>query len=129
MVGAGYGDDPSIPDEAELWRRIPPWHFYYDENLARWRPKSSAFDDDDGSSPMSVFIATEASGPETALAGHEGYALAAFEARLARECGQAVVRDPLPESPAHAVVVGRKTGSVKRRLARGATWVVPPPTG
>ena len=28
-------DDPTVPDEAELWRRIPPWHFVVDENLDR----------------------------------------------------------------------------------------------
>jgi hypothetical protein len=36
-------DDASIRDEADLWRRIPPWHCIYDENLGRWRPSSSAF--------------------------------------------------------------------------------------
>jgi hypothetical protein len=58
MVENGTADDPSIPDDAELWRRIPPWHFY---------------------------------------------------------------------QLAHAVVLGRKTDSIKRRFAREARWVVLPP--
>lgn len=62
-----------------------------------------------------------------ALAGHEGFALAAITAGLARQCDQGVARDPLPEEPAHGVVVGKKTDSVRKRFAKGAEWVIPPP--
>jgi hypothetical protein len=127
VANPSYTDDPTIPDEAELWRRIPAWHFYYDPNLQRVRPASSAFDDDDDGSPMSVVLAAESAGPDSVLAGHTGYALAAFTAELARQCNQGVVRDPLPEEPAHALVFGRKTDSVKSRFAKRSTWVVPPP--
>jgi hypothetical protein len=120
-------NDPTIPDDAILWRRIPPWHFFYDTNLGRMRPSSAAFEDDADGSPMSVVLAAETSGPENALAGHPGYALASFTAGMARECSQGVARDPLPHEPAHALVSGRRTGSVRNRLAKGSTWVVPPP--
>jgi hypothetical protein len=50
--------------------------------------------------------------------------LAAVTAGLVRKCGQSVVRDPLLEEPAHALVVGTKTDSVRKRLAKGSTWVV-----
>ena len=36
-----YNDDPTIPHDAELWRRIPPWHFFHDENLGQIRPSFS----------------------------------------------------------------------------------------
>jgi hypothetical protein len=120
-------DDPSIPDEAELWRRIPPWHFYFDEKLGRVRPSKAAFEDDGDGSPMSVTLAGEAGRPDDALVGHPGFALAAITAGLARSCGQRIVRDPTPNDPAHAVVIGRKTDSIKRRFAREARWVVLPP--
>ena len=64
--------------------------------------------------------------PEAVLVGHEGFALATFSVRLARECGQGVACDPLLDEPAHAVVFGKKTQGVKRKLARGASWVVAP---
>lgn len=126
MTDAAFRDDPTIADETELWRRIPPWHVHHDERLGRLRPASAAFDDDIDD-PMSVAIADEAAGPDAVPAGHESFALAAITVGLARDCGLGVMRDPLPDNPAHAVVFGRKTGAVMRRLARGATWIVLPP--
>ena len=52
-------DDPTIPDLAELWRRIPPWHLVKDDNLGRVRPSSAAFDNHPNGSPMSVLLAQE----------------------------------------------------------------------
>ena len=130
---AGLTDDPTIEDEAALWRRIPPWHFVFDTNLRRWRPSSAAFDNDPDGQPMSVLLGEEVTGagrdPVSVLSGHTGFALAAVAAGLTRACGQAVVRDPLPGEPAHALVVGPKPKSVQRRLAKSAVWVVPPPAG
>ena len=126
MAVDGPLDDPSIPDDAELWRRIPPWHFYFDDKLGRVRPSKAAFEDDVDGSPMSVILAAEAGPPELALVGHSGVALATGTAGLVRACGQRVARDPTPDEPAHAVVIGRKTDSIKRRLAREARWVVLP---
>jgi hypothetical protein len=124
-------DNASIHDEAALWRRVPPWPFIYDENLARWRPSSAAFADDPDGHPMSVVLAevVAAAGrvPAQILLGHDGFALAAITAGLARGSGQGVVRDPPWDEPAHALVIGPKTKAVQRRLAKAAVWVVPPP--
>ena len=131
MENGGYRDDPTILDEAELWRRVPSWHFVQDENLGQIRPSKAAFDNHPNGSPMSVVlahvVAETGRGPDAVLAGHKGFALAAITAGLARECQQGVAREPLPNEPAHAVVFGKKTNGVKKRLARGARWVVPPP--
>lgn len=127
MTNAEYTDDPTIPDAANLWRRIPPFHCIWDANVGRVRPSSAAFDDDPDGSPMSVVLAEESSDPQSVLAGHEGFALASFKAGLARECRLGIARDPLPEQPAHALVLGRKTKSVMRRLAKGSSWVIAPP--
>ena len=126
MADVRYHDDPTIPDEAEIWRRIPPWHFYHDDTLGRMRPTKAAFDDDPDGEPMSAILATEAGDPTAALAGHEGFALAAVTAGVARQCGLMIVRDPLPEEPAHVLIVGHKTAGIMRRLARAAQWVVLP---
>lgn len=127
MAVGGYADDPTIPDEAELWRRVPPGYIVYDPHAGRRRPSSMAFYDHQSGSPMSVVLAAEARGLEAVLAGHAGYALVAITVGLVRACGQGVARDPLPNEPAHAVVFGRKTAAVRKRLVRGSRWVVPPP--
>jgi hypothetical protein len=57
MVPDQYTDDTSIPDEAALWRRVPPWHLIFDENLGRIRPSKAAFDNDEDDAPMSVVLA------------------------------------------------------------------------
>lgn len=128
MAGKAVQDDRTIRDEDLLWRRVPPWHFFFDDNLGRDRPSSAAFDDDPDGHPMSVILASETAGPESVLEGHEGFALAGLTVREVRSCGLGVIRDPLPKEPAHALVVGRKTKSVRSRLARAASWVVSPPS-
>jgi hypothetical protein len=124
-----YRDDPTISDDAELWRRIPPWHIFSDENIGGIRPSSAAFEDDPDGEPMSVYLADECRDPHIALAGHEGFGLVAITARLARECKQAIVRQPVPGPSGHVVVVGKKTDSVRKKFARAAAgqWVVRPP--
>ena len=102
MTNGLYRDDPTIPNEAELLRRIAPWHFVPDDNLSRLRPSSAAFDDDkDG--PMSVTLADElrqeGRSLDSALAGYTDFALASITAGLARECQQGIVRDPKMNLP------------------------------
>ena len=97
MTGLPPPNDASIRDESIVWRRIPPWHIIYDENLGRWRPSSSAFADDPDGQSMSVVLAEAVGGRGAAeiLAGHEGFALAAVPVGVVRACGLGVVRDPL----------------------------------
>ena len=64
---------------------------------------------------------------ESVLSGHEGFGLVSFTAGLAREKRQGIMRKPVPEEPAHAEVFGRKTRGVRRALAKGSDWIVPPP--
>jgi hypothetical protein len=124
-------DDPSITDEAHLWRRVPPRHVIFDANLGRVRPSKAAFDDDEDGSPMSVVLADlvlgSGRGPQHVLTGHNRFALAAITARLARSKKQGVARDPQPDEPAHGLVFGKKTDSIRRALAKGSEWVVEPP--
>ena len=124
-------DDPSIADEAHLWRRVPPWHFIFDANLGRVRPSKAAFDDDEDGSPMSVVLAdlvvASGRGPQHILTGPDRFALAAITAGLARSKKQGVARDPQPDEPAHGLVFGKKTDSIRRAFAKGSEWVVEPP--
>jgi hypothetical protein len=45
------------------------------------------------------------------LRNYPGYALVAFTARLARQLGQGVEPNPLPDEPAHTYVFGDKKKS------------------
>lgn len=126
-MSTAYTDDPTIPDDADLWRRIHPTHIIFDDNQGRVRPTSQAFTDSSNGSPMSVVIATECGGPDRVLAGYERYGLASFKARVARESGLGIVRDPLPDQPAHALVFGPKSKKVQSQLAKATEWVVLPP--
>jgi hypothetical protein len=131
MAHQEFTDDVSLSDEAELWRRVPPGHVIFDSNVGRKRPSKAAFDDHKDGSPMSVVLADlvlqSGRTPQHIVAGHYQFALAAFSAGLARSKQQGVARDPVPGEPAHALVFGKKTDSVKRALARGSVWVIEPP--
>jgi hypothetical protein len=38
------------------------------------------------------------------------------------------MRDPTNDEPAHALVFGKKTRNVQRKLAKGAHWIISPPS-
>jgi hypothetical protein len=124
-----YKDDSSIQNQADLWRRILPWHFVADENQGGLRPSSAAFENDPDAKPMSVFVedlVREAGKDERdVLAGHRDFALASLTAGFARQQKQGVALEPT-DFPGHAVVFGEKTKSVRRAFAKSAKWVVAP---
>lgn len=126
-----FPDDPSVADDVRLLRRIPPRHFYFDQNLQRWRPSSAAFEDDEDGDPMSVYredvIRREGGQPARVLSGHSDYGLAALMAGQVRSRNQTVFSAPLPEEASHAKVCGPKPKATTRWFARQADWVVPPP--
>lgn len=122
-------DDPTIDDASELWRRIPPYHFYPDKILKRTRPASAAFDDDPDGTPMSVVLVEKGRNkdPAKVLEGHEGFGLVSFSVGFARSLGQGVTREPSPHEPDHAHVFGKKTKGTKRKFAKKSKWIVSPP--
>jgi hypothetical protein len=126
-----YVDDPTIGNDAALWRRVPPGHFIFDDNLGAWRPSSAAFDDHPDGSPMSVILGQqvldEGRIADSVLEGHDGFGLVSFLAELARDQGQGITRKPLSDEPAHAEVFGKKTRAVKKAFAKNCQWVVSPP--
>jgi hypothetical protein len=120
-------DDPSIPNEATLWRRVPDRHFVTDAS-GSIRPSSAAFDDDPDGDPMSTVLARPDRDPFPVLLGNGGWALAAINVGLIRELGWIVERRPEPEEPDHVVVVGNKTQGQRKRVARECGWAIPPPS-
>jgi hypothetical protein len=116
-------DDKTIPDTEGLWRHIHPnpSQIVRDEKLQAWRPSSAAFIDRRGE--MSVDLASLTT-VERSLAGRPEHSLAEVKAEVFRQRGYAVIRDPLPDNPAHALVCGRMSKSHAREIARAARWVV-----
>jgi hypothetical protein len=126
MEPAEYSDDPKIPDDAILWRRIPACHVIFDHNMGCQRPTSDAFVNDTDT-PMSVALADKCNGVETILEGHQGFFVVSFTAGFARSLSQRVALDQRPGKPNwHAFVIGKKTDSVRKQFAKKFQWVVPP---
>lgn len=79
---------------------------------------------------MSVFledvIVEDGRAPESVLVGYETNGLIALTAGWVRSFRQGVIRDPIPEEIAHALVMGQKNSNTRRKLARQYEWVVQP---
>ena len=126
-------DDDTIPNDCLLLRRVPykpDFYIIWDDNKKSWRPSSAAFRDHPNGSDMSIVLGCilELSGrPYTdVLVGHDSFSLAAITTKVARDNGQKVIKDPLPQEPAHGLVAGDKKKASKN-MAREAQWIVPAP--
>lgn len=122
-------DDLTIADDSELWRKITPLHVVQQPDGGQ-RLSSAAFQNREGDK-LSVLLedTVRETGRTEAdiLAGFDGYKLASIPAGSARDLGQAIVRAPEEGEPAHCHMVGKKSKSVKRRLARSARIIFPNP--
>ncbi len=116
-------DDQTIPDTEGLWRHIHPnpSQIVRDEKTQEWRPSSAAFIDRRGE--MSVDLASLTT-VERALQGKPEHSLAEVTAGVFRQREYAVVCDPLPDNPAHALVCGSMSKKHAREIARAARWVI-----
>jgi hypothetical protein len=123
-------DDPSIGDDEVLWRRINP-DWIQVEVDGTVRPKSMAFVDR-RSQELSVHIASIMADPNLALHDRPDDSLAAIRAGHPRSLGYAIVRDPKPDDPSHALIcvstaqgeTGKITQGDARKIAKQAVWVV-----
>lgn len=110
-------DDPTIPSQEILWRRIHPNDLEFEDGI--WRASSGAFK----TAEMSVHIASMTS-VQTALEGYPGFSLAEFPASLPRKFGLRIVRDPTPGDPSHAFVCPKATAGQAKTFKRESTFVV-----
>jgi hypothetical protein len=110
-----------------LLRRVHP-KWIVDDGAGGTMPASNTFQDSSGDgAAMSVYVEEKLRelGREAGdvVARYAGYGLVAFKASLARECGLTLAWAPDSSDPdcgeAHALVCGRKTGSIQKRLRTG----------
>lgn len=115
-------NDPSIPDDEILWRRIVP-EWLHQEPDGTVRPGKVAFIDR-LSGEVSVHIASILRDPNLALDGRPLDSLVAIPASLPRSLGLAIVRDPTPNYPSHALICPSPTPAKARQLAKQSVWIV-----
>lgn len=104
-----------INDEDDLYRRIP--HLWYVEKEDR--VSSAAFTNDKVSVDWARYTT-----PQKTVADFPDNYVAALQAKIPREKGQKVRHDPIPNNYSHSLIIGKKTESVKRYLARNCKFVL-----
>lgn len=120
-------DDVTIPDDAELWRRIHPDWIIWDDAVGRRRVSSQAFQDHPRSGMMSFCLSSEVEGPHVPLAGHPGYFLVGITAGERRALGFILSRDPpMPGEIGHVWVSGPSKKKRRRPILDACRWIVAP---
>lgn len=106
-------DDVSIRDEERLLRRIRPGDIYFDTVSNQFRPQSNCFRST--TDIISVHIASLTS-PEAVLSEYPAFSLIEITAGELRSFHCILVRDPLENDVAHALVFGEAPGG---RMSKG----------
>lgn len=116
-----------MPSESFLYRRISP-QWYCRDSAGGWRVTTAAFQDLRGSLSVAIGVVLERHNrrPEDVIAKFPGYGLYRLTAGFVRSLGLGVVLDPTDEEQWHGSIYGKKTGSIKARLAVNGEWVVRP---
>ena len=100
-------DDPSISDDEFLYRRIPllPSDTIQPTEVpGEFRPSSGSFRSD---GPLSVDRGALTTPEQTRdQAKPAVFHVAKVQAKVARQCGCRIVKDPLLENPAHVLLFG-----------------------
>lgn len=124
-------DDLTIADSWRLLRRIPLENLVWNENLNAWTMTSQAFQGHRTnrrafSIHLEPVLFQHGLTHESLLLDPAKFFLAAFSAAEARALKQVVERHASQDDPAHAHLVGDKTGAVQKGLKRCAEWVIAP---
>jgi hypothetical protein len=126
MADQQPNDDPSVPDDSYVLRRIPPGYHVFDAAIDRHRPNSGNFKDDDCSVVLSVALREQNRDDLEALTEYPDFLLVKILVGAIRECGLGVVRAPIDSEPAHGHITGKKSGKKKNKLAKASIWIMPP---
>jgi hypothetical protein len=121
-----YQDNESIPDKETLLRRVHLLQLVEDSDTGLARVSSGAFKDQYLSVNFESILTEYGNGPEACLANHQAHKLISFSAGAARQVGQALCHDPLPEDISHGLVFGSKNANrVLNGLKAAAVWIIP----
>ena len=123
-------DDVTVLDDALLWRRVH--EDFWERVEGGWRISSSAFDNSSDGSGMSVHLEAVAVAEGVLLERllpepQEQYGVVVLTPACVRTNRQIIVREPEPDDPTHAEVIGSKPTKVRKRLRDGASVLRVPP--
>lgn len=122
-------DDTTISNQCLLLRRVPPVlnnYVIWDDNLNRFRPSSAAFDDTELSVVLGDVLIQAGRDFEEALGAYPEFLLVSIKAQFIRKLNLPIVRDPTEQEPAHGLVHGKKTKSIRSTIAKESNWIVEP---
>jgi hypothetical protein len=123
-MATNYANDPSIPHDERLFRRIHLTHLVESDG-GKAEVSSAAFRKIDLSVNLEGVMTSAGRLPDDALRNHPDDLLMSVTAGICRNHGQQVGPDPIPEEPAHGYVFGKKSRTTRRALRDAAKWVVP----
>jgi len=123
-MATDHFDDPNIPNEERLFRRIHLTHMVEGAG-GRSAVSSAAFRDIELSVNLEAVMQAAGREPKDSLKDHPNDLLMSLAAGVCRQNRQIVGPDPRPEEPAHGYVFGRKSKSIQRALRDAAEWIVP----
>ena len=121
-LGHGTTDDPTIPGDAVVWRRI---HRLHDVPSER-RPSSAAFTDSTDGTPMSATLVTAGADPAAYATRWVAHGVVAISVQQLRDLGLGVTKAPTDDDPDHVSIHGEKKKAITGSLAKVAKWVVEP---
>jgi hypothetical protein len=123
-MGTKYADDPSIPHDERLFRRINIAHVVEGDG-GKAEVSSAAFKTPELSVNLEGVMKSAGRPPEDCLRSYPNDLLMSLTAGICRGHDQKVGPDPTPDEPAHGYVFGKKTKAISRALRDAAQWVVP----
>jgi hypothetical protein len=131
MPDAGGGsDDPTIPDDSVVFRRVTPEWFKVDPGTGERRLTSAAFSDLGDAMSVAIGVDLDADQHDAGevIEGHPGYGLVALPVGELRKLGLGVVRSPMEGELCHGDVHGKKTKGTRNKLRVLAEkhWIVMP---
>jgi hypothetical protein len=121
-------DDPSIPNEDRLFRRVRPNQVRTELDGSK-RPTSAVFKNPELSVNIESLMIQQRRLPEDTLADYRDDYLTSITAGNVREYNYPIVKDTdPPNDPAHGLVLGKKSSAFANAMVRTHKWIKSPPS-
>src|ERR1035438_2141625 len=116
-MATNYANDPSIPHDERLLRRIHLTHLVESDG-GKTEVSSAAFRKTDLSVNLESAMASAGRLPDDALRNHADDLVMSVTAGICRDRRQQVGPDSIREEPAHGYVFGKKSRNIDRKSTR-----------